>query len=146
MVHEISVCFCVWEFNGKTHDDISEALGLEPTKILIKGVPIEPKRNFIARFDGWYYEADTNRKLPFEQQINVLLDIIEGNMDRFKSICSQHKCEISLGLYLYSNIDESTPWIHLTKRYHQVMSQLDIALDMDIILLGDYEEEEDLHK
>jgi hypothetical protein len=144
MKNDLSVSFCVWEFNGKSHDEISEVLGIKPTKKFTKGLPIEPKRVSIARFDGWFYEADTNRKLPFEQQINILLDIIEENMDGFKSICSQHKCEISLGLYLYSNIDESTPSIHLTKRYHQVISQLDIALDMDIILLGDYDEEDDL--
>ncbi len=144
--NELSVRFCVWEFNGKTHDEISEVLGIKPTLTFTKGLPIEPKRVSIARFDGWYFEADTKRKLSFEQQINILLDIIEGNMEGFNIICRKHKCEISLALFLYSNIDESTPSIHLTKRYHQVMSQLDIALDMDIILLGDYEEEGDPDK
>ena len=130
MNNELSVRFCVWEFNGKTHDEISEVLGIKPTLAFTKGLPIEPKRVSIAKFDAWFYEADTNQKLPFEQQINILLDIIEGNMDGFKSICSQHKCEISLFMLLFP--DESTPWIHLTKRYHQVMGQLDITLDMDI--------------
>jgi hypothetical protein len=40
-------------------------------------------------------------------------------------------------LYVYTDNDESTPWVHLDSRYHEVTKDLNIEFDLDLMLLSD---------
>jgi hypothetical protein len=42
---------------------------------------------------------------------------------------------MSCAVYIRYNNDESIPWIHLTKRYNDLASQLNIEFDLDLYCL-----------
>ena len=54
----------------------------------------------------------------------------------FKYLCDKYLCEFSCGIYIYIDSEESTPWVHLSDRYNNVIKVLKVEFDVDIILLG----------
>ena len=133
----IWLSFCVyWDIEDVTHKEISDFLQLEPSKIWVKGQPkVKPGSPIVWQRNKWMFDATSDRQMPFDDQLEIMLDVIEAQKDKFKTICDRHECEFSLGLYCYTNREESTPSVHLSKRYHQVTGDLNIEFDIDIILL-----------
>lgn len=137
MTHnEIWLDFCVWNFEDVTPDEITSWLQIQPSRTYIKG---EPKRGVpgaaVWKSNGWRFSATEDKQVPFDDQLEIMLDVIESKKDKFKAICDKYECEFSLGLYCYTNREESTPSVHLSKRYHKVTGDLNIEFDIDIILL-----------
>ncbi len=136
--NEISFSFCIWDFNDISHDEISELLGVKPSKVYIKGERKNPKVNALAKKNGWILDPPgCDNYSSFEDQMNSLLDVIESKIEAFRIICKKYYCEFSCGLYIYVDNDESTPWVHLNSRYNNLIRELNIELDVDIILLAD---------
>jgi len=138
MLNEIWLELGVYSFDDITHEELSAILGLEPTRIMVKG---QPKRNRpnapIWKGNGWRYQATKDVFMPFEDQMNLLLDVIEQRKEVFHEISNRYECEISLALYIYTNTEESTPSVHFDQRYLQVMAGLNVEFDIDIILLAE---------
>jgi len=71
----------------------------------------------------------------FDDQMNSLLDIIESKIDLFKPLCERYYCEFSCGIFVYFDNGESTPWVHLDKRYNEISKALNIEFDVDLYVL-----------
>lgn len=136
MLNEIWLEFCVYDFDDISHEELSAILDLEPTRIFIKG---QPKRNLpnapLWKGNCWRYKASEDVFMPFEDQMTLMLNVIEQRKEAFRTVSNRYACEFSLGLYIYTNTEESTPSVHFDQRYLQVMSGLNVEFDVDIILL-----------
>ena len=64
-----------------------------------------------------------------------MLDVIETKIEAFKFLCEKCYCEFSCALFMYTDTEESTPWVHLDSRYNGIVKELNIEFDVDIYLL-----------
>ncbi len=96
MRNEIVLDFCIWDFDNITHDDITSRLGIQPNKIYVKGLSVNPKFPLKkANKNGWRMGTSLDRYSSFEDQMNQLLDVIELKIDLFKPLCEEYYCEFS---------------------------------------------------
>lgn len=135
--NEIRLSIGIWGFEDGLHNDISSKLNVRPTQVFVKGQPMNTFSTRPAKKNAWFIEPKLGYYAPFEEQMDEFLDIIESRKEVFKELGTKYLIEISCGLYINTDTDESTPSVHLTKRYHKVMQDLDIEFDVDIILLAD---------
>lgn len=135
MRNEIILRFGIWGFDDMTHDEISKVTELVPTKIYIKGQKKNINFSVLSKENGWLYQPTKDVYSSFEEQLNLLLMIIENKRSVFEDLCKKYSCEISCGVYIYIDIDESMPSIHLDSRYHKTINNLNISFDLDIYCL-----------
>jgi hypothetical protein len=64
--------------------------------------------------------------------MNTLLDIVEQKKPVFQLLCGKYHCEFACAVFTYKDNDESTPSVHLDKRYHQIAAELIIEYDLDL--------------
>lgn len=137
MKNEVYLSLCIWGYEDITHEGITALTGLTPYKVYIKGQKKNPEFPPLAKENGWIFRPTSDKEASFEQQMNALLDILESKIDIFKPLCEKYYCEFSCALYIYIDTEESTPWVHLDKRYNNLIRELKIEFDVDIILLAD---------
>ncbi|WAC14446.1 DUF4279 domain-containing protein [Dyadobacter pollutisoli] len=133
--NKIHLSFCIWDFEDITHDKITELIGRNPSKIYNKGEARNkefPLR--ITKTNGWILDSTADKSIPFEEQMDSLLDILESRKELLKPICNKYYCEFSLALYIYSD-EESTPSVHLSSRYHALAKELSFEFDLDLYCL-----------
>jgi len=126
----------IWDFEGISHDEITETIGVSPIKKHVKGERINPKFSPIAKKNGCIMTAPCSEYDSFKVQMEALLDLIELKKEAFRALTSKYYCEFSCALYIYTDNEESTPWVHLDSRYYEVTKELKIEFDIDIILLS----------
>ncbi len=80
----------------------------------------------------WAMDSGLNEFASFEDQMNKILDIIEEKMDAFKLLSSKYYIEFACAIFTYKDSDESTPWVHLEKRYNKIAGLLNIEFDIDL--------------
>ena len=133
MKHEIILRFCVWDFEDISHEEITKAIGINPTKTYFKGQKKNPKFLALSKINGWIMQSKLSPHFSFEEQMEEMIDIIELKMDVFKNICNKYTCELSCALQLRFNNGESIPSIHLNSRYNKIIREgLNIDFDLDI--------------
>ena len=135
MRNKIVLSFGIWDFNDITHDELTELLGIAPSKVYIKGERKNPKFSMLAKKNGWLLDASFDKHIPFEQQMDMLVDFIEEKIDIFRILCKKYNCEFSCGLFIYFDNGESIPGLHLGSRYNRLVKELDIDFDVDIYCL-----------
>ncbi|MDB5287953.1 MAG: hypothetical protein JWR05_2902 [Mucilaginibacter sp.] len=132
--NEVDLRLIIVDFNEVTHDDITLMIGVKPTYVRIKGMPRNPNRIDSPLWPNnlWSMNSGLGRHASFEDQMNVLLDIIEKNIEVFKNLCSKYYCEFACALTVYRDNDESTPSVHLDERYNRLIKELNIEFDIDL--------------
>lgn len=136
MLNEVVLEFCIWDYDDISCDQITEMLGITPSRVYIKGQPMN--RNFSARLakkNGWRMGSTLEKYASFEEQLNNLLDILESKIQILKPICEKYYCEFSCAIFIRYNNDESTPWVHLNERYNKLIRELNIEFDIDLYCL-----------
>jgi len=138
MKNEVILSFCIWDFNDITHKEINYLLGIDPYKIYVKG----QKKNSgnynsieLIKENGWIMRPPLDQFSSFEDQMNSLMGIIESKMNNFRIICEKYYCEFSCAVFIRFDNGESTPSVHLTARYNQLIKQLNIEFDLDLYCL-----------
>lgn len=133
MENYLKLRFCIWDFNDISHENISQKLNLIPTKIYIKNELIYPDVDRKSKENGWIYEISTTTDNcnNFEEQLNLLLDVLEPRIIQIKEFSNMYYCEFSCAIFLFSE-EESTPWIHFDKRYNEFIKNTDVEFDFDI--------------
>ncbi|WAC14443.1 DUF4279 domain-containing protein [Dyadobacter pollutisoli] len=132
--NEIHLSFCIWGFKDITHDKLSKILEIAPSKIFIEGERMNPKFSQLAKENGWFLDASTDKFTPFEQQMDSILDLLTPKVELLKPICDIYYCEFSLALFINNN-EESTPSVHLSSRYHDLAKELRFEFDLDLYCL-----------
>lgn len=129
--NDLSLRFCIWDFDDKSETEISEALDLIPYKTYIKGKRINLNSPKISKRNGWIYGEPYGNGDDFEKQLNKLLDILEPKIYILKEYSRIYTCEFSCALFL-NNKEEDIPWIHFDKRYNAFIREVDAEFDFDI--------------
>jgi|SRR5215217_4845340 len=132
--NEIHLSFCIWGFQDISHSEITVIMGVSPSGIHIEGERMNSKSSRLAKENGWFLDSSTDKLIPFEEQMDSLLDILESRKESLKTICNNYYCEFSLALYIYSD-EESTPSVHLSSRYHTLAKELKFEFDLDLYCL-----------
>jgi hypothetical protein len=135
--HEVWLDFEISGFDDITHEQLSDQLGLQPFRIYVKGQPKKPGISALSKKNRWLIRGTDDVHVPFEEQMELLLDILEPKIDVISKLSDKYSCEFSLGLYLDVNVNESVPSVHLSKRYARVAAQLNAEFDVDILLVED---------
>jgi len=135
--NRIVLDFGIWDFDDITHEDITQALGVQPVKKYIKGERVNANFLPLSKNNGWRMRSPCSEQDSFETQMNAMLDFFENKKSVLKEFSNKYYCEVSCALYIYTNTDESTPWVHLNSRYNKMLKDLNIEFDLDIILLSD---------
>ncbi|WP_156307814.1 DUF4279 domain-containing protein [Sphingobacterium endophyticum] len=129
--NQILLSLCIFGFDDVSHQEISNLLGIQPSKVHTKGLKINPKVDRLAKKNGWFLDAFQSDKEDFETQINFILDVIEKQLENFEFICKRYYCEFSCAIFI-NNPEESVPWVHLGPRFNRVNANLGIEFDFDI--------------
>lgn len=135
MKNEVFLDFCIWNFEDITHEEITQTLGITPTRIYIKGQQVDAKFLRISKTNGWRMSSGLDTHVSFEDQMIAMLNIIEPKIDLFKPFCDNYYCEFACAIYIYYDNDESTPWLHLDHRYNELIKKLNIQFDLDLYCL-----------
>ena len=136
MKNEVILRYCIWGFEDITLDEITQLIGYQQSRTFIKGQRKSSIDSALAKENGWIMDSLAGKYASFEDQMSSLLDVIEANIDVFKLLSNRYYCEFSCALYIYFNNEESTPWIHLSTRYNQLIKELNIEFDVDIYCLS----------
>lgn len=138
MKNEIYLDFRISGFEDITHDSITKMLGIYPTKVYVKGQRKNPQKTdgvALFKINTWILNSPLDKYSPFDAHLNALLDILESKIDLLKPFCEKYYCEFSCALFIYYDNEESTPWVHLTSRYNELIKKLKIEFDVDIYCL-----------
>jgi hypothetical protein len=139
MKNEVFLDFCIWNFEDVTHEEITQRLGIVPTRIYVKGQRIDPKFSRISKKNGWRMSSGLDKYASFADQMKAMLDIIEFKIDLFRPFCEKYYCEFSCAVYIRYDNGESTPWVHLDARYNRLVKELNIEFDVDLYCLPNIE-------
>lgn len=129
--NDLNLSFCIWDYEDITSEAISKKLDIQPYKIYIKGQRINPKFERLAKRNGWVYGTPYENKEDFKTQLDKILDILEPKIPILKEYAKKYNCEFSCAIFL-NNREESTPWIHFSKRYNAFIREVDAEFDFDI--------------
>jgi hypothetical protein len=136
MKNRVYLNFTISDYDDITHEVISQALGMNPFMVIVKGEKTNPNSTsetpILYRFNRWVMAAPLDEYCTFEDQMNATLDIIEPKIDLFKPFCEKYRCEFSCAIYLRYNNGESTPSIYLDSRYNKLIKELKIGFDIDL--------------
>jgi hypothetical protein len=135
MKNEVFLDFCIWGFEDITVDYITQTLGIQPTKVYIKGQKKNPKFTAVAKQNGWRMDSGLGKYASFEDQMKTILDIIESKIDLFRPFCEKYYCEFSCAIFIRYDNNESTPSVHLDARYNRLIKELNIEFDVDLYCL-----------
>jgi len=133
--NHVTVRFCIWGFEDISHDEISKDLGVTPIKQYYKGQRNNSNYSGLAKENGWLYEPKTLPDETFDEQMSSLLNFIENNEETLIAFSNKYFCEISCAVFIYCDIEESTPSIHLDAKYNQVVKKLNLDFDVDLYCL-----------
>ncbi len=135
MKNEIIVSLCIWRFEDKSPDELTEIIGITPSMTFRKGEKQNELSSIISKENAWILNSSKGKYATFEVQMNDLIDQISSRMEVFKAIAQTYYCEFSCALYVYPNNNESVPWIHLDNNYNKLIKELNIEFDLDLIIL-----------
>ncbi|MBD1365703.1 DUF4279 domain-containing protein [Mucilaginibacter sp. ZT4R22] len=132
--NEIDLRFIIADIEDNSHDAITFLTGVNPIYVRIKGLPRNPKNPASPLWTNnlWSMDSGLGKHADFETQMNALLDIIETKKEVFKTFCTEYHCEFACALMVYRDNGESTPSVHLNKRYNKLIKELDIEFDIDL--------------
>jgi hypothetical protein len=117
-------------------DEITEQLGLMPTKTRVKGeyrtVGKKKPIKLLNKESSWIMESELSNATPLEEQIQELLKKILPQEQNISALLKKYKVELNCAIYYY----EANPGINLEQNLLMELSQLNIPLYFDIYCLA----------
>lgn len=132
--NKVEVYLEISEFEDLTHAQISQLLGLEASKVYIKGQAVNPKAGRLAPYNRWLlfgYDPDQPRPL-FEEQVDALMAQVMPRLAAFQALCHRYSCELKCAVMAYAGNGESTPSVYLERRHLEWLHALKAEFDVDI--------------
>ncbi len=129
--NDLSLRFCIWDFEDITETEITKTLNLKPLKVYVRGNQVNENISKISKRNGWIYGFPYRSGKNFQEQINEILDVLEPKIYILKNYSQKYNCEFSCALFL-NNREQSVPWIHFDKRYNAFIKEVDVEFDIDI--------------
>ncbi|MCR8558569.1 DUF4279 domain-containing protein [Mucilaginibacter sp. BJC16-A38] len=132
--NKVDLRLIICDFEDIDHNTITKTLGIDPVYVRIKGEKRNPKKAESPLWENnlWSMNSGLDEYASLEDQMNEMLNIIDGKINEFKPLCLKYYCEFACAVYTYKGNDESTPWIHLDKRYNKIALELNAEFDVDL--------------
>jgi hypothetical protein len=130
----VEVYLEISDFEDITHAQITDLLGVKPSRIYIKGQPFNPNFGSVALRNRWLlyaYEAAEPRPV-FENQFDALLTLVMPRMAAFQDLCHRYTSVVGCAVKIYFGNGESTPSVHLERRHVEMLEALTAEFDVDI--------------
>ncbi|UIR55057.1 DUF4279 domain-containing protein [Sphingobacterium sp. SRCM116780] len=131
MKHDLSLRFCIWQYEDVTHEEITSTLGLLPYKVYVKGEHVYPQYERLAKDSGWIYGTPYNNPDDFVTQMDKILDALEPKIPILREYAEKYHCEFSCAIFI-NNKEESAPRIYLDKRYNAFIREVNAIFDVEI--------------
>lgn len=135
--NEIWLNFVLADIDDIMPDEITAITGLQPSKVFVKGAKRRPEKENSPVWPKsvWRLAASEDKYMPFEEQMDRLLSILEPKITLLKPLCDRYYCEFFVAIYIYRDNEESTPSVHLEKRHMKLMNELNAEFDVDLYCL-----------
>jgi Domain of unknown function (DUF4279) len=127
----ISTSFTLTGFSCEP-ENISRALGLEPTKTWKTGDLIG-KSILKFKHNGWFLEVKLTHSIDLEEHVQCLLEILSPAWDKLVEFGKIYDAEFNCVIYSY---EAQGPGIHLNKQMLNRMAQLNAEFDVDYYSLA----------
>ena len=132
--NQIEVRLEISHFDDITHEEISRRLGLQPSRIYVKGQPRSPLLSQRSPENRWLFNLyDAAQPRPIiEQQLDALSRLVDANPSAFISLCTTYTCGVFCIVTIYKDLNESTPAVYLEERHVRLLNTLSALFDVDI--------------
>jgi Domain of unknown function (DUF4279) len=111
-----------------TPEDISETLGLTPSRSWRKGESDRKKASLnMAKWNGWIYDSGCSPNVPLADQAAALLHALEPLQNSIHHI--SRLCDVAISIVTYSNPDKS---IFLNKELVALIAALGAHFDFEM--------------
>ena len=112
-------------------EEISQLLGCNPTREMIKGKPYSWKINGVQRLAKsgmWRLEANDKTPGDLNAQVFELLDKLTDNLDIWAALSEKYKLDMFCGLFMESGMEG----ISLSSKSLLALGQRGIEIDFDM--------------
>src|SRR5467141_1194773 len=134
MGEQARVYFGVFDFEADPRS-VTEILGIEPYQAWRKG---ESGPNDSTRtHDRWEFRGTQCAIAPFEDQLDELLDILEGRRDQVRRLVERFEAGICCTATYRDTVN---PGFHLSEKAIGRMASLGLSCDLDLYVLGGADE------
>ncbi len=116
--------------------DITQAIGMQPTRIWHEGEPTVPGTGIINKQNGWGISSGLGDDRDFASHVDALYKRITDHIEEFTEIGNRYHAEIACALYLYDYRDGSIPTIRFTRHETDLLQRIGAEIDFDIYILG----------
>ena len=108
-------------------DMVTAELGIEPTSLMIKNVPV-PKST------SWSYRIDAGKEIDLETPLEKLVALFEDKTQQINKLKKELGLTTRLQFVIYIDInpEASTPYFGLNKRTINFLSKTKTEVDFDI--------------
>ena len=108
-------------------DMVTAELGIEPTSLMIKNVPV-PKST------SWSYRIDAGKEIDLETPLEKLVALFEDKTQQINKLKKELGLTTRLQVVIYIDInpEASTPYFGLNKRTINFLSKTKTEVDFDI--------------
>jgi hypothetical protein len=111
--------------------DITEKLGCEPTRQMIKGNPFSWNENGkprIAKSGMWRLDAMEREPGDLDSQVSEILDLLTSDLNVWQSLSGKFRMDIFCGVFMEASMEG----IGLTTDTMLALGQRGIEIDFDI--------------
>lgn len=132
--NQIEVRLEISHFDDITHAEISQRLGIQPSRVYVKDQPRSPLLSQRSQENRWLFDLyDVAQPRPIiEQQLDVLSRLVEAKPQAFISLCTTYTCGVFCLVTIYKDLQESTPAVYLEERHVRLLNTLSALFDVDI--------------
>lgn len=111
-------------------EEITEILGINPTKTWLKGQPVTPKAKNTRKENAWELLIDFSpENNTVDAQVESLLSIITPNIEKFANLPSN--VDIILSCVIFTRPD-GFPVIGFSKKLIKILALINADIDIDL--------------
>jgi len=115
--------------NDLDPDELTQALGIEPTKSYRKGDIFRGKKyDYVRKTGSWLFSIDQCADVHLEAQINALLDKLPSDLEIWHSLTSKFEADLFCGLWL----EQWNRCLDFSPKTLQRMGERGLMLQFDI--------------
>lgn len=112
---------------------VTEQIGIEPSGTYIKGEKIDD-RDLYRKETCWFLETDYQESFDVNQQLNYLLNLLEPNIEKLKTLRIKHNLNFLFSFSIRVMNNES-PAISIEQKAISIAYDLSAEFDFDLYIL-----------
>jgi Domain of unknown function (DUF4279) len=114
--------------------EITEASGVPSARIWLKGDLVHPKAIITYKQNGWSVASRLPESAPLQEHVSDLLELLQHRWSVFAELGTRYHAELECIVYAYGN---ERPAIHLEAEMVRQLSELSVAIDVDLYFVSE---------